>query len=32
MAEWNKVVRELIELIEANKWEDDCNKAIEHAQ
>jgi phosphatidylserine decarboxylase len=31
MVEWNKVVLELIELIKANKWEDDFNKAIEHA-
>jgi phosphatidylserine decarboxylase len=31
MAEWNKVVLELIELIKANNWDDDFNKAIEHA-
>lgn len=29
--EWNKVVLELIELIKANSWEDNFNKAIEHA-
>lgn len=32
MAEWHKVVTELIELIEENEWEADFNKAIEHAQ
>ena len=31
MVEWNKVVLELIELIKANKWEDDFSKAIQHA-
>jgi phosphatidylserine decarboxylase len=31
MVKWNKVVLELIELIKAKKWEDDFNKAIEHA-
>lgn len=31
MPEWSKVVLELIELIKANRWEDDFNKAIEHA-
>jgi len=31
MVKWDKVVFELIELIKANKWEDDFNKAIEHA-
>ena len=31
MVEWNKMVLELIELIKANKWEDDFNKAIGHA-
>ena len=32
MVKWNKVVLELIELIKANKWEDEFNKAIGHAQ
>src|ERR1039458_7465354 len=31
MVKWNKVVLELTELIKANKWEDDFDKAIEHA-
>jgi phosphatidylserine decarboxylase precursor len=31
MVKWNKVVLELIELIKAKKWEDNFNKAIEHA-
>ncbi|WP_437585908.1 phosphatidylserine decarboxylase [Sorangium sp. So ce1000] len=32
MAKWHKVVLELVELIEANKWEDDFSKAIAHAR
>ena len=32
MVKLNKVVLELIELIKANKWEDEFNKAIGHAQ
>jgi len=32
MAEWHKVVRELVDLIKEKGWEEDFNKAIEHAQ
>lgn len=31
MAEWNKVVLELIELLAANQWEDKIEKATAHA-
>jgi phosphatidylserine decarboxylase len=32
MAEWHKVVLELVALIEENGWEDDFNQAIENAR
>lgn len=32
MAKWNKVVQELVALIETNHWADDFNKAIENAR